>query len=817
MDELKNSITKTEMLDALMENIPDAIYFKDIKSRFIRVNKALIKRLGINSFDEISGKSDFDFFTEVHAKKAYKDEQEIIKTGKPLINIEEKETFEGGENKWVSTTKMPLFNKNGQIRGTFGISRDITAIKKAEENLKHLNNVLRAIRNINQLIVREKNTKKLISKACENLTENRGYYNAWVILMDKTGEVNEYAHSMVGNIFDGLVKSIKNKNIVKCINESLSGNDVILISEPSSACRGCPISGNYAQRSAMAARLEYGSKVYGVICASVTKEYANSRYEIELFKEIADDIAFALHNLEQEKKRKDTAERLKIAKIEAEKSAVKAMEADRAKSEFLANMSHEIRTPLNAILGFSEILKEQLEDPKYSKFTDTIITSGKTLLGLINDILDLSKIEAGKIDFQHRPVDPQALFNDIARIFEIKVKDKGLKFLTDIDEKLPASLLLDEVRVRQILFNLVGNAVKFTDEGYVKLKVKGVFYPDRSKIDLIFSVKDTGIGISEEDKRIIFNVFKQSSGQSMKKYGGTGLGLAITKRLVEMMNGAISVESAIGKGSVFKIKMKEISVASLDPDFELKRSQAEDILFCGQKVLVVDDIESNRMLLNEILSVYGLKVIEAVNGKEALNMAANKKPDIILMDLRMPVMDGYEAIRILKASKNLNKIPVIVLTASAMRSTEEDIKKIKCDGYIRKPVSRYELISELKKYLEFNDKNVNIPEEKVLSDKRPVIIKQYESSAATTSKIIEKLENDFLKRIEKIKKEFVINDIEDFAKELQEFGELHGLEEIRCWSSRLSEQAANFDLGNLQGTLGQFNEILNKIKNSGKG
>jgi len=428
MNELKNTITKTEMLDALMENIPDAIYFKDIKSRFIRVNKALTKRLGVNSYDEISGKNDFDYFTEEHAKKAFHDEQEIIKTEKPLVNFEEKETFEGREDKWVSTTKMPLYGNNNQVIGTFGISKDITGIKKAEENLKHLNNVLRAIRNINQLIVREKNTKKLISKACENLTENRGYYNAWIILMDKSGEVNEYAHSMVGNIFDKLVESIKNKNIVKCINEALSGNDVILISEPSSACQDCPISGKYAQRSAMAARLEYGSKVYGVICASVTKEYAKSRYEIELFKEISDDISFALHNLELEKKRKETAERLKIAKIEAEKSAAKALEADMAKSEFLANMSHEIRTPLNAILGFSEILKEQLKDPKYSKFTDTIITSGKTLLGLINDILDLSKIEAGKIDLQYRPVDPQALFNDIARIFEIKIKDKGLRF-----------------------------------------------------------------------------------------------------------------------------------------------------------------------------------------------------------------------------------------------------------------------------------------------------------------------------------------------------------------------------------------------------
>jgi len=384
---------------------------------------------------------------------------------------------------------------------------------------------------------------------------------------------------------------------------------------------------------------------------------------------------------------------------EYQEAATRAQVADSAKSEFLANMSHEIRTPMNAILGFSEILKEQLSEPKYREYIDIIITSSKTLLGLINDILDLSKIEAGKMEFQYKPVDTHSLFSDIKKIFANKINDKGLKFLTDIDNKLPSSLLLDEVRIRQILFNLVGNAVKFTDKGYIELKVKGDFYPDRSKIDLIFSVKDTGIGISEDGKKIIFDAFKQSSGQSMKKYGGTGLGLTITKRLVEMMNGEISVESIIGKGSIFKIKIKEVSVATVGPDNEDRKPEYENIKFNRQKVLVADDVQSNRLLLSEILSIYGLNVLIALNGKEAISIAKNNDPDIILMDLRMPVMDGYEAIKVLKGNNRLKNIPVIVLTASAMKSTEEDIKKIKCDGYIRKPVDRYELIAELKKYL----------------------------------------------------------------------------------------------------------------------
>jgi len=539
----------------------------------------------------------------------------------------------------------------------------------------------------------------------------------------------------------------------------------------------------------------------------IRKDGSKVSVEIRTHPVKVDNTTYVLGIARDITAKKIADEELLLAKKAAESASI-------AKSQFLANMSHEIRTPMNAILGFSEILKEELKDPKYTKYTDTIITSGNTLLELINDILDLSKIEAGKIDFQYRPVDPHELFSDIARIFSVKIKDKGLKLLTDIDEKLPKSLLLDEVRMRQILFNLVGNAVKFTDEGYVELKVKGVFYPDRSKIDLIFSVKDTGVGISQEDKRIIFDAFKQSSGQNIKKYGGTGLGLSITKRLVEMMNGEIAVESISGKGSTFAVKMKEVSVASVESGIEEEQLLSSDIKFCNQKVLIVDDIESNRLLLNEILTLYGLRVMEAVNGKEAINMAKSKNPDIILMDLRMPVMDGYEAIKILKNDSRLKNIPVIVLTASAMKSTEEDIKKIKSDGYIRKPVRRHELISEIKKYLRFvtkyDEKSTDgrNGQQAVLEDKKDKKI------TGISPETKNRLENEFFNEYLKVKREFIINDIEEFAAKMTAFAQENDIGLINQWGKKLSSQANNFDLENLSSTLDEFEDIVNKIKNS---
>jgi len=248
-----------------------------------------------------------------------------------------------------------------------------------------------------------------------------------------------------------------------------------------------------------------------------------------------------------------------------------AQKANTSKSEFLANMSHEIRTPMNSIIGFSELLNDQIEDQHLKQFTNTIQSAGHTLLELINDILDISKIEAGKMLISINPSNPYRLIEDIINIFSLKLKEKGLKFELSIDEDIPKNILIDEVRVRQILLNLMSNAVKFTNKGEIKFRVELISMDtDLNTIDILVSVKDTGIGIKADQIDKIFNSFEQQDGQDNKEYGGTGLGLSISTKLASMMNGHLSVESTHGEGAEFTLILRDISILLEDMQDNIK-------------------------------------------------------------------------------------------------------------------------------------------------------------------------------------------------------------------------------------------------------
>ncbi len=377
------------------------------------------------------------------------------------------------------------------------------------------------------------------------------------------------------------------------------------------------------------------------------------------------------------------------------RSRENALIANKAKSEFLANMSHEIRTPMNGILTAVEIIQKTDNEKKQKDFLKIIKVSADSLLQIINDILDLSKIEAGKLQLEEIPFDLREILNDVTQLIFLSASKKGLASELIIEQDVPQYIKGDPLRLKQILLNLLSNALKFTEKGTIQVLVKREQVNAAEQENIIFSVKDTGVGIDEEKQEIMFRKFSQADSTITRKFGGTGLGLAISKRLVEMMNGKIDFKSEAGKGSEFYFRVpveraneEEIQTCELG---KREADQTEGISEIALNVLVAEDNQINQAIIKEVLSGFGWNYQLVSNGKEAVEAVKNNNYDVILMDVMMPVMDGLEATERIKALPEKSKIPVVALTASV---TEADLQKVfqaGMDAYIPKPIKIIDL------------------------------------------------------------------------------------------------------------------------------
>lgn len=376
--------------------------------------------------------------------------------------------------------------------------------------------------------------------------------------------------------------------------------------------------------------------------------------------------------------------------------------ANKAKSEFLANISHEIRTPLTAIIGFSSLLEKAMpDDPRYQNNIRIIQSAGNSLVTIMDDILRLSEIEAGKISIRYDSADIRRVFGEIENAFAPRADEKGLEMSFSVSENVPEVLLADEVRLRQCLFNLAGNAVKFTESGYVRISAGVIASPlNPGKSDLVIAVEDSGIGISESSHEKIFEAFQQDDGGTSRKYGGAGLGLTIARRMVEMMNGTLALDSEPGKGSTFTITLQEVSDTKEIPEPESAEPGSDETVSLENKViLVADDIEFNRDLITLYLSQSGVRIIQAENGEEAVSLARQESPHVILMDIGMPVMDGYEAVEQIRSDEALKHIPVIAVTGFASAEDRDNILSCGFDGFMAKPFSQADLLGHLQSAL----------------------------------------------------------------------------------------------------------------------
>lgn len=390
---------------------------------------------------------------------------------------------------------------------------------------------------------------------------------------------------------------------------------------------------------------------------------------------------------ENNKKIEISMKMLEDAKEEAEKNA-------RIKSEFLSIMSHELRTPMNAVLGMTQVIMEENPRKDQLENLETIKISAQNLLDIINDILDYNRLESGKIFLEHKDFSLKNLMAKLFRIFSYSMKQKGLTLNYNYDSSLGESFIGDEIRLGEIITNLIGNAIKFTDSGAITIDIKKIGNKPNTSL-IRFSVKDTGIGISQQNITNIFDSFTQEKTDTTRKYGGTGLGLSIVKKLLELMNGRIFVESKVGEGSKFYF---EIELENSEKKFEqvIKEPESAPNKINLSKILIVEDNTVNQLVMKKMLKNTGIEIDIADNGKIGFEKVLQNKYDLVFMDLLMPEMDGYEATREIR---NFNKdIPIVALTADVMKGVEAKTKEAGMNNYLTKPVKKDELLKILSLY-----------------------------------------------------------------------------------------------------------------------
>lgn len=625
----------------VLDTGPNLIFVKDLEGNFLMVNQATADLFGMEK-EELLFQNNYQVHTQGEENEHFrKIDRQVIEQG-ITIELQEPFTRSNGETLWFHTIKKPLYLKDGSVQ-VLGMSQDITDQRRTLEKLKNS----------------ELKYRQLVECAGDMIygCDHKGYFiyanpvSCHVLGYHEDQLLGRHYSEFVVPEYIPILEAFYQKQYQERIPDT------------------------YIEFKGITGRGEMiwvGQSVHMLMEGDMLKG----------FQTVARNIT----------ERKKVENELIHAKQEAEKSM-------RAKEQFMSVMSHEIRTPLNAVIGLTHLLLEENPLPEQIEQLQAIKFSADNLMVIINDILDFSKIESGKINFEQIDFETISVFKGIQQSLNFKAEEKNLRLLFNIDKHIPAKLCGDPVRLNQILLNLVSNAIKFTEKGYVEVKAR-VIKQQAKGVTVEFSVSDTGIGIETDKLTAIFESFTQASSETTRKYGGTGLGLTITKRLIELQGGSIKVSSKLGMGSTFAFDLTFNMTAR---QLSHNQTQAVDEFshsLRGLKVLLVEDNKMNQMVACKFLKKWGVETDIAADGMEAIDKLKTNWYQLILMDLQMPNLDGYATTRFIRNNMQdyLKHVPILALTASALMNVKQNTLEAGMNDFITKPFNPKDLYAKLLKY-----------------------------------------------------------------------------------------------------------------------
>ncbi len=678
------------LLETIADKSNEAIYAKDCDGRYIFFNRAASVLVG-RPVDEVLGKDDRSIFPldQAAVLKAYED---AVMTEARTETRQEVVDTVLGERTFLAT-KGPLYDHHGQLFGIFGISRDITDSVAAQAQMLRLNRALRLLGEGNLALLRVRSEQELLDEICGHVIAVGGYKMVWIGYPEQGGD-KRIVPMAVSGAETGYLSNIQvSWDETKDIGRGPSGEAVrtgkpqinhdVLVNPAMAPWRKMAL--EYGYNSSVALPLICEGNTLGVLTIYAAEAFAFSESEMGVLEELAANLAFGIHSLREREERR-------AAEL-----------TSKTKSSLLANMSHEIRTPLSAITGLGHLLARSDLAPRQREMVDQVNVAAEHLSNVINDILDLSKIDAGKFSLQERDVDIEQLLSETVRMVEEGPKAKGVALRV-----IPASspfppLLGDPLRLRQGVLNYLSNAIKFTDKGNITVEAALLEQHD-DEVLLRIEVKDTGIGIAAEALPRLFGAFEQADNSISSNFQGTGLGLAITRALARLMGGDAGVQSSPGQGSLFwftaRLRKGKRATSAHDASNRVPAERELATRFAGRQILVVDDNAVNREIALAMLKDFAAQQVDlAKDGQEAGIKAAAMAYLLIVMDLQVPVMDGVEATREIRHLPSGRAVPIIAVTADVQPEDRKRCLDAGMDDFLSKPFEPDVFFTVIRKWL----------------------------------------------------------------------------------------------------------------------